>query len=138
MKSKIKKVMAFGVFDGIHEGHRTILKQAKSLGDYLIVAVAQDHIVQHLKGYLPGVSMEERIEHLMREDGVDKVVAGDAELGAWKVVAKEKPDVVAIGADQSLLRANLERHLKDMERPPEIKILDAYEPNVYHGSQIQK
>ena len=137
MPKKKVKVMVFGVFDGVHEGHRALLKQAKALGDYLIVAIAQDHIVQHLKGHLPEIRFEDRVAHLMKEDGVDKVIAGDEELGTWAVVAKEKPDVVAVGYDQTLLRANLERHLKDMKKPPEIKVLDAYEPNIYHTSQMK-
>lgn len=138
MKPKLKKVMVFGVFDGIHDGHRAVLKQAKSLGDYLIVAIAQDHIVEHLKGHLPAISLEERIEHLMKEDGVDKVIAGDKEIGTWKIIEKEKPDIVAVGVDQSLLKANLERKLSEMKHVPEIKVLDVYEANGYHTSLLAK
>lgn len=38
----MKKVITYGTFDLFHIGHLNILKRAKSLGDYLIVAVSSD------------------------------------------------------------------------------------------------
>lgn len=130
--------MVFGVFDGLHNGHKAMLQQAKTFGDYLIVVVAQDHIVQHLKGHLPVINMEERIGHLLSADRVDKVVAGDMELGVWEVVNQEQPDIVAIGHDQTLLRLDLQKHFRDFKKVPELRILDAYEPNIYHTSILKK
>ena len=127
------KVMVFGVFDGVHERHRKMLGEAKGLGDYLIVAVAQDHIVQHLKGGLPEVNLSERMEHLRKEDAVDEVIIGDAELGAWGVVKQYKPDVIAIGHDQNVLKEDLERNFDKLGYKPELKQLKEYEESRPHG-----
>ena len=48
--TKQKKVMTFGTFDGVHQGHENLLTQAKKLGNELIVVVAQDATVLKLKG----------------------------------------------------------------------------------------
>ncbi len=130
----MKKVMVFGVFDGLHDGHRRMLKEAKALGDYLVVVVAQNHIVEHLKGHQPRLDLAERFAHLEAEDGVDQVLVGDAEHGTWEVVKNNKPDVIALGYDQATLKDDLESHLDKFDPKPEIVVLDAYEPNSFHSS----
>lgn len=125
----MKKVMVFGVFDGIHDGHRDFFKQAKTLGDYLVAVVAHDHIAEHLKGKLPQKNLAERFEHLQNEDGVNEVVEGDRELSGWNVVKEHKPDVIALGYDQTILKKDLEKNLNKLGLNPEIITLKAYEPN---------
>ncbi len=134
----MRKVMVFGVFDGIHDGHRHFLKEAKTLGDYLIVVVAQDHIVRHLKGQEPQLNLAERFEHLKKEDGVDEVVIGDAELSSYEIVKKYRPDIIALGYDQDLLKEDLERNRYKFDWPIEFLTLSAYEPNIYHSSLLEK
>jgi len=119
----MRKVMVFGTFDGLHEGHRAMLKEAKQYGDYLIAVVAQDHMVMHLKGYLPQRNFSDRFEHLEKADGVDKVVIGDAEIGTWNIVKRYKPDVIGIGHDQHMLHDDLKKSLKNLGYKPEIVML---------------
>ncbi len=38
----MKKVITYGTFDLLHYGHIILLKRAKALGDYLIVALSTD------------------------------------------------------------------------------------------------
>jgi len=125
----MRKVMVFGTFDGLHDGHKAMLKEAKNLGDYLIAVVAQDHIVQHLKGHLPKINLLERFEHLQDVDEVDKVVIGDAETSAWNTVKKYKPDIIAIGHDQELLKEDLEMSFDTLGYEPDIAMLKYHEVN---------
>ena len=46
----MKKVIVNGTFDVIHPGHLALLNHAKSLGDFLIVAIDTDDRVRQLKG----------------------------------------------------------------------------------------
>ncbi len=128
--------MVFGSFDGIHDGHRAFFKEARSHGDYLIAVLAQDHIIEHLKGRAPKLNLTERFEHLNKEDGVDEVVIGDKELSAWEVVQKYQPEIIAVGYDQTLLREDLEKHLVRLGVQPDIKVMSAYEPDIYHSSKL--
>ena len=41
--------MLFGTFDGLHEGHFDLFRQAKKYGDYLVVVVARDVNVKKIK-----------------------------------------------------------------------------------------
>lgn len=134
----MKKVMVFGVFDGIHEGHKAFLKEATTFGEYLIAVVAQNHIVLHLKGRLPQIDIGERLAHLEAEDNVDEVVIGDKELSSWEVIKKYQPDVIALGYDQEILREDLEKHVGDFGYVPEIVVLSGFEPNTCHSSLLNK
>ncbi|MBU6500803.1 MAG: adenylyltransferase/cytidyltransferase family protein [Patescibacteria group bacterium] len=134
----MKKVLVFGVFDGVHEGHRSFFKEAKTHGDYLIAAIAQDHIVEHLKGRLPQTNLADRIADLQAEDGVDQVVLGDSEIGTYEVVKKYRPEVIALGYDQEALKDDLESHKKEFDWKPKIVVLNSYEPNKYKSSLINR
>ncbi len=128
--------MVFGSFDGIHEGHRAFLKEAKSQGDYLIAVVAQDDVIEHLKGHLPKINFSQRIAEIEKEDGVDKVVVGDSELGVYNVVKEHHPDIIALGYDQALLKEDLEKNMGKIGYRPEIRTMKAFEANTYHSSLL--
>lgn len=52
----MRKVITYGTFDLLHYGHINLLKRAKSLGDYLIVALSTDEfncVEKHKKCYFP-------------------------------------------------------------------------------------
>ena len=40
--SAMKKVITYGTFDLLHQGHINILRRAKALGDFLVVGVTSD------------------------------------------------------------------------------------------------
>ena len=58
------KVMVFGTFDGLHEGHKNFFKQARKYGDYLLVVVGRDKNVEKMKGHLPQRNENERMKEI--------------------------------------------------------------------------
>ena len=69
------KIVVNGTFDIIHPGHLALLNYARSLGDFLIVAIDSDERVRQLKGLSrPINNQEERKELLENLKAVDQVV----------------------------------------------------------------
>ena len=98
-KSSKKIVFTNGCFDLIHIGHTRYLKEARSAGDLLIVAVNSDESVQNLKtDKRPIVSLQERMEVLASLYFVDFVVSFD-ELDPYNIINKIQPDVLVKGGD---------------------------------------
>ncbi len=92
----MKKVLAGGCFNKIHEGHIYFLKKAKELG-YLVVVLAND--MNNRKPY--AVPAKKRKKNLEKLGIADKIIVGDTEDFS-KVVKKEKPDIIVLGYDQKL------------------------------------
>ena len=63
-----------GVYDMFHIGHLNVLKNAKALCDYLIVAVSTDELVQEYKHKTPIIPFENRKAIVEAIKYVDKVV----------------------------------------------------------------
>ena len=69
------KIVVNGTFDVIHPGHLALLNYAKSLGDFLIVAIDSDSRVKELKGpQRPINPQHERKQLLENLRAVDQVV----------------------------------------------------------------
>ncbi|WP_165998443.1 glycerol-3-phosphate cytidylyltransferase [Bacillus sp. Cs-700] len=70
----MKKVITYGTFDMLHWGHINLLKRAKGLGDYLIVAISSDEF-NALKNKKSFHSFENRKYILEAVRYVDEVIA---------------------------------------------------------------
>lgn len=92
-----KKVLAGGCFNRIHPGHIYFLKEAKKLGNELIVVLTNDK--NNKKPY--AVSAKERKKILKSLNIADKIFIGDPK-NKIKIVKKVKPDIIALGYDQKL------------------------------------
>lgn len=95
----LRVALTNGCFDLLHRGHVTLLVEARSRADRLVVAINDDASVARLKG--PGrplVPFEERAELLAALEPVDMVVgfADDTPLG---IVMDLRPDLLVKGAD---------------------------------------
>jgi cytidyltransferase-like protein len=132
------KVLVFGVFDGIHNGHRDLFRQARLHGNYVVVAVAPDNIVQQLKHRLPKLKLAERIEGIAHEPCVDEAVAGDELLGSYNVIKSHCPDIVALGYDQKELREDLEERKEDFDFEFEVVMLEPYRADEFHSSLLDE
>src|SRR5258708_12785168 len=95
----MKKVMVFGVFDLLHPGHISFLKQAKKLGSFLIVSVARDVNVKKVKGKKPVFNEKKRMAYVKQLKIAKKVILG-ATKDPWPHIVKEKPSLIALGYDQ--------------------------------------
>ena len=95
-------VFTNGVFDLLHVGHVRYLKQARALGDLLIVAVNSDAAVRKLKGNdRPITPEDERAEILAALRQVDYVTVFDAD-SPRELIAALLPDVLVKGGDYGL------------------------------------
>ncbi|WP_274968048.1 bifunctional D-glycero-beta-D-manno-heptose-7-phosphate kinase/D-glycero-beta-D-manno-heptose 1-phosphate adenylyltransferase HldE [Succinimonas amylolytica] len=94
-----KVVMTNGCFDIIHAGHVAYLKEAKKLGDRLIVAVNTDESVGRLKGpSRPVNTLENRMEVLAALEAVDWVVPFGEDTPR-ELISEVLPDVLVKGGD---------------------------------------
>lgn len=100
LKEKGKKiVLANGCFDIIHVGHVRYLRDAKSRGDVLIVALNSDESVRSLKGVgRPLMSQWERAEILSSFEFVDYIIIFD-EKDVSKILMELRPHIHAKGSD---------------------------------------
>ena len=88
-----------GCFDLIHAGHVHLFKEAKSLGDVLIVAVNDDRSIRTIKGASrPIFPLAERLEILEAIAHIDYLIPF-AEDTPRKVISTLLPDVLVKGED---------------------------------------
>lgn len=95
----MKTVITYGTFDLFHIGHLNLLRRAKDLGDYLIVAVSTDHfnwVEKHKKCQIPDKDRMAIVEAIKY---VDKVIPEDSWDQKIKDVQKYDVDVFVMGDD---------------------------------------
>ena len=70
----MKKVITYGTFDLLHQGHVRLLKRAKALGDYLIVGVTSDDYDRSRGKFNAAQSLMERVDAVKRLGIADEIV----------------------------------------------------------------
>lgn len=105
-----------GCFDLLHVGHVRSLRDAKALGDVLVVGINSDASVRAIKGPTrPVVEQDDRAELLSALEPVDCVTIFD-ETEPSAILALVKPDIHCKGAEYA-----------DGKRPvPERSVVEAY------------
>jgi len=94
-----KIVLTNGCFDVIHAGHISYLREARKLGDVLVVAVNSDAQVRGLKGEgRPVFSQEERLEILSEFSCIDYLIVFE-EPTAHEIIRAIQPNVYVKGGD---------------------------------------
>ncbi len=104
MKKKKKVVAVSGGFDPIHIGHVRMFREARALGDKLIVILNNDHWLVGKKGYA-FMPQKERAELIKAYSFVDDVIITAHKKGARdrsvsRELAKIRPDIFANGGDR--------------------------------------
>lgn len=95
------RVLVFGAFDPLHEGHKDFLRQARELGGHLTVVVARDSSIRANKGYEPHQGEEVRLKAVATVDNVDEVIFGKKTAHKYEMLAELEFDVLALGYDQT-------------------------------------
>ena len=129
------RVVVFGVFDGIHDGHRDFFRQARAYGEELVVIVGRDSTALQLKKKKPKYLQEERLSMVVNEPSVDRVVLGDRKLSTYRILQELNPSVICLGYDQQNLKQDLEQRLwKEKKRDIRFVMLKPYHQEIFHNS----
>lgn len=95
----MKRVITYGTFDLLHYGHINLLKRAKALGDYLVVALSTDEFNWKEKRKKCYFSWEERRRLLEAIRYVDLVIPEESWEQKADDVREFRIDTFVIGDD---------------------------------------
>jgi len=97
-----KVVFTNGCFDVLHKGHLTLLKEARSLGDKLVVGLNSDESVKRIKGSdRPFNDLDTRKEQLLLIPYVDDVIIFEEDT-PYNLIKKLLPDLIVKGGDYTV------------------------------------
>lgn len=94
----MKRILTYGTFDLLHYGHIRLLKRAKALGDYLVVALSTDEF-NEIKGKQAYHNYETRKKMLEAIRYVDLVIPEECWEQKINDIKKYDVDVVVMGSD---------------------------------------
>ena len=93
------KVITYGTFDLLHFGHINLLKRAKELGDYLIVAVTSDSFDKQRGKINVEQSLVERIDAVRALNIADEIIVEEYEGQKVHDILKYNVDIFTVGSD---------------------------------------
>ncbi len=95
----MKKVITYGTYDLLHQGHINLLRRAKALGDYLIVGVTNDNFDRERGKLNVCNNVLERVEAVKATGLADKIIIEDYIGQKIDDIQKYDVDIFAIGSD---------------------------------------
>lgn len=95
----MKKVITYGTYDLLHQGHINLLRRAKELGDYLIVGVTSDSFDRGRGKLNVRNNVLERVEAVKATGFADEVIIEDYLGQKIDDIQKYNVDIFAIGSD---------------------------------------
>lgn len=130
----MKRVITYGTFDLLHYGHINLLQRAKSLGDYLIVALSTDEFnleekqkkcyfsfeerkrlleaVRYVDLVIPEKSWDQKASDV-HEYHIDTFVMGDDWEGKFDSLKSEGCEVVYLPRTPEISTTQIKNDLKD-------------------------
>lgn len=132
----MKRVITYGTFDLLHYGHINLLRRAKALGDYLVVALSTDEFnwnMKHKKTYFPYEERKTMLEAIRYVDLVipeenweqkrtdaklfliDTFVMGDDWEGKFDFLKEEGVEVVYLPRTPEISTTQIKN---DLKQPP--------------------
>lgn len=130
----MKKIITYGTFDMLHYGHINLLRRAKALGDYLIVALSTDEFnwsAKHKKCYFNYEQRKALLESIRYVDlvipeenweqkqtdvhkyQVDKFVIGDDWKGKFDYLKDEGVEVIYLPRTPEISTTQIKQELKE-------------------------
>lgn len=140
----MKRVITYGTFDLLHYGHINLLRRAKALGDYLIVALSTDEFnlkSKHKKSYFSYEERKQLLEAIryvdlvipekdwdqkkndMHEYHIDTFVMGDDWRGKFDFLKEEGVDVVYLPRTPEVSSSKIKKDLYDANEVTEASVL---------------
>ncbi|WP_047392339.1 glycerol-3-phosphate cytidylyltransferase [Exiguobacterium sp. ZWU0009] len=128
----MKKVITYGTFDLLHWGHINILRRAKEMGDYLVVAISTDEFnrLKHKEAYhnyenrkmileairyvdevIPENEWEQKIQDVQNH-GIDLFVMGDDWEGEFDFL-KDYCEVVYLRRTEGISTSQIKNELSE-------------------------
>ncbi len=95
----MKKVITYGTYDLLHQGHINLLRRAKELGDYLIVGVTNDNFDRNRGKLNVRNNVLERVEAVKATGLADQIIIEDYVGQKIDDIQKYGVDIFAIGSD---------------------------------------
>lgn len=95
----MKKVITYGTYDLLHQGHINLLKRAKELGDYLIVGVTNDNFDRERGKLNVSGNVLERVEAVRATGLADQIIIEDYFGQKIDDIQRYDVDIFAIGSD---------------------------------------
>ncbi len=130
----MKRVITYGTFDLLHFGHINLLRRAKALGDYLVVALSTDEFNRNCKNkicyfnyeqrkmllesiryvdlVIPESNWEQKKEDLKKYN-IDTFVMGDDWLGKFDYLKDEGCEVVYLPRTPEISTTQIKHDLND-------------------------
>lgn len=128
----MKKVITYGTFDLLHWGHINILRRAKEMGDYLVVAISTDEFnrLKHKEAYhnyenrkmileairyvdevIPENDWEQKIQDVQNHS-IDLFVMGDDWAGEFDFL-KDYCEVVYLSRTEGISTSQIKNELSE-------------------------
>lgn len=129
----MKRVITYGTFDLIHYGHINLLKRAKALGDYLVVALSTDEFnalkgkksfftyeqrktlleaIRYVDLVIPENNWEQKVSDV-HEYNIDVFVIGDDWKGKFDFLKDEGVEVVYLERTPEISTTQIKSSLKE-------------------------
>ncbi len=132
----MKRIITYGTFDLLHYGHINLLKRAKKLGDYLIVALSTDefNLQKNKKCYFPYEKRKMFLESIryvdlvipetcweqkktdMHEYHIDKFVMGDDWKGKFDFLKEEGVEVVYLSRTPEISTTKIKKDVYGLNK----------------------
>lgn len=131
----MKKVITYGTFDLLHYGHINLLRRAKELGDYLIVALSTDEFnwnekqkkcyftyeqrkqlleaIRYVDLVIPEKSWDQKVSDV-QEFRVDTFVMGDDWKGKFDFLHNKGVEVVYLSRTPEISTTQIKKDLNDI------------------------